>query len=324
MSSKTERNIKRAIVVLSILLLISVCLLIGVIYYYERVAPTVVPDNTITTGSVNTNVHIMPRKTNLLTTARTPEHAETNGTLWKSTDETILKLYKGQNYDETSFAVYNMFPGDELYKKYLVQVRHKGVVTVHFTANVHPTSDPDGSKLEEVLMCKVEANGDLLYEGLMRDMPAELDQRTPNAQNATTTEIPYKITAYLDGPSVGNAHMNKTLAADFQWWVLVDKEEEPSEPTEPTEPSEPTDPTRPGIGNDDDDDYEPSTKPAAKPSVDRIEDAEKDDETEFGELAVLPKTGDNTIWMLAATLIVGICLFLLLMSRKRKEDSDDQ
>ena len=193
MSSKTEKNIKRAIVVLSALLLLSVCLLIGAIYCYKRVAPTVVPDNTISVGEKE--VKITPRNTEVLMISRMPEHADDEGTLWKSTDASILRLYKGQNFDETSFAVSNMFPGDALYKEYLVQVRHRGIVTVHFTANVHPSADPVNERLEEVLMCKVEANGELLYEGLMRDIPDSLTYETPYSKRAATTEIPYRITA---------------------------------------------------------------------------------------------------------------------------------
>ena len=101
MSSKTEKNIKRAIVVLSALLLLSVCLLIGAIYCYKRVAPTVVPDNTISVGEKE--VKITPRNTEVLMISRMPEHADDEGTLWKSTDASILRLYKGQNFDETSW-----------------------------------------------------------------------------------------------------------------------------------------------------------------------------------------------------------------------------
>ena len=311
MSSKTEKNLKKAIVILSALLLVSVCLLIGILIYYERIAPSVITDQKITTRETGTEARISIRKTNILTAARTAEHARTEGTLWKTSDSFILKLYKGQNYDETAFAVSNMFPGDALYKEYLVQVSHRGAITVNFTANVRPSSDPEGSRLEEVLMCKVEANGQRLYEGLMRNMPETLEYTTDNTARAATTEIPYKITAYLDGPSVGNAHMNKGLIADFQWWVMVDPK-------------------------DDDDDHDDSGSTSQGDKVekpleenrDEITDLDVKGETEeitdedYGVL-VLPATGDTTQWLPYAFGMVGSFLILLLLAKKRKEENYD-
>jgi hypothetical protein len=50
MASNKERKLKLAIVILSVLLMISLSALAGLVFYYKRIAPTVVKDNVITTG----------------------------------------------------------------------------------------------------------------------------------------------------------------------------------------------------------------------------------------------------------------------------------
>lgn len=305
MSSKTEKNIKKTIVVLTVLLIFSLCLLAGLQWYNKRIAPSVIPDQKITTGEIEAVACITPRKTNILTVARTTEQTNEEGTPWKSSDSSILRLYRGQNYDDTAFAVSNMFPGDELTKNYLVQVSHKGNVTIHFKANVHPSVNRAGARLEEVLMCRVEVNDQFLYEGLMCDMPTSVEYTTEKAQRATTTEIPYKITVYLDGPSVGNEHMNKGLSADFQWWVIEKSKED----------------------NDDNTSQDDDVNQLSKEDDDETDDlkvkGEWDETEEDLGILVLPMTGDNTNWIIYAVACVGSFLILLLLVRKRKEENHD-
>ena len=106
--------------------------------------------------------------------------------------------------------------------------------------------------------------------------------------------------------------MNKSLTADFKWWVLVDKEDNTDSENTGGDYSEPTG----GISE---------TEPI-QPSLEVKGEVESDAEPEedfHGELAVLPMTGDNTIWFFAAILLAGGLLILLLRGR-RKEESNEQ
>ena len=129
--------------------------------------------------------------------------------------QTVISIYKTQAEDSAPFHLDNMFPGDRELESFLVKVSHVGTVTLHFHADIRPGYE----KLAEVLMCRVALRGENepLYDGLMRDMPQSLDRRLI-AASASTSELTYDITVYLD-TSVGNEYMNKELYADFRWWV---------------------------------------------------------------------------------------------------------
>ena len=88
---------------------------------------------------------------------------------------------------------------------------------------------------------------------------------------------------------------------------------------------------------DDDDDDQSGSEPAGPTIV--IEDLESSgpmsplgplgpdvlgDSEEWGELAVLPMTGDITPWIMIGALITGIILIILLIVKRRKEEEDEQ
>ena len=77
-----------------------------------------------------------------------------------------------------------------------------------------------GEKLAEVLKCRIKllSTGEVLYDGIIRDMPKSLNHTLPYIQTSDDSELYYEITAYLD-TSVGNDYANKSLTADFRWWV---------------------------------------------------------------------------------------------------------
>ena len=123
-----------------------------------------------------------------------------------------LALYQGQAEDNTPFSVGNMFPGDAVSKTFRVEVSRKASVTVHFRADVRPGYE----KLAEVLKARVVlGSGEVLYEGLMRDMPQSVDTALTGSG---TDVLTYEITASLD-TSVTNEYQNRDLVADFRWWV---------------------------------------------------------------------------------------------------------
>ena len=105
-----------------------------------------------------------------------------------------------------------MFPGDAEAKTFRVEVSRKASVTVHFRADVQPGYE----KLAEVLKARVVlSGGEVLYDGLMRDMPQSVDTALTGSG---TDVLTYEITASLD-TSVTNEYQNRDLVADFRWWV---------------------------------------------------------------------------------------------------------
>ena len=132
-----------------------------------------------------------------------------------------IELYKKHPEDNVAFCADNMFPGDIESRQFNVKVSYKGDVTVKYSASVRPGYE----KLAEVLKCRISLNGKLMYDGLMKDMPKSIDVPLASASKTTDT-LSYDITAYLE-TSVDNPYQNKTLIADFKWWV---EEEENLEP----------------------------------------------------------------------------------------------
>ncbi len=110
-----------------------------------------------------------------------------------------------------AFSADNMFPGDTVTKEYTVKVSNTGKTTLYFHADIR-----DGHEtLAEVLRLRVDLpdKNQTLYDGLMRDMPAQLEY----VLAAKEGKLLYRLTAYLD-TSVGNAYQGKQLVADFRWW----------------------------------------------------------------------------------------------------------
>ena len=126
-----------------------------------------------------------------------------------------LSLYRKQPEDNAPFNVVNMLPGDAVTQNYNVRVSHSGDVTVRFRAIIRPRYE----KLAEVLKLRVKLlnTGEILYDGLMRDMPRSVNHKL-TASGSTTSDLEYELTAYLD-TSVGNDYQNQELVADFHWWV---------------------------------------------------------------------------------------------------------
>lgn len=128
---------------------------------------------------------------------------------------TAVTLHKRKAQDNVKFQVGNMFPGDSETASFCVRVSHKDNVTLRFHADIRPGYE----KLAEVMRCRVMLpdKNELIYDGVMRDMPAALNHAL-NTNKSTTSEVYYEITAYLE-TSVGNEYMNQSLVVDFRWWV---------------------------------------------------------------------------------------------------------
>lgn len=282
-----QSSFRIAVFILVVLLLLVSTALAGLIIMKhmreENHAPVVVPDNVIT-GSVSEaepKSEIQMKRMifpGMLTAA--PIVVEEAGN-----DTITLKLYRNHATDSVPFRVENMFPGDREERSYTVQVSYKGRVSVKFHADIRAGYE----KLAEVLKCRVTLNeGNALYEGLMRDMPSELEHTLAESSGGVV-ELAYKIEVYLD-TSVGNEYQKRELLADFRWWVETEKA-----------PSE---------------------------SGGEKEDGSKTDKTDGvqtgGEL--LP-TGDSSLLWLWGTLLVCACAAaaaLICMRKHKKEDRTDE
>ena len=209
-----KKKVKISIVILAILLGLSLLALGGTVVYNKLAnatpATVTVPDNRITPDEDATKPDDSDTETPS-GSAVTP----TQSTTAEAKKAATIELYNKQPEENTPFAVGNMFPGDVETKYFRVRVSYHDKITVHYNATVRPGYE----KLAEVLKVRVNllSTGEMLYDGLMRDMPESLTHKLAS-KKATTDELYYEITAYLD-TSEGNDYQNKDLIADFKWWV---------------------------------------------------------------------------------------------------------
>ena len=242
-------------------------------------------------------------------------YAQTVQSVTSSDKATSLYLYKYQEDDSTPFKVTNMFPGDKETINYYVKVAHQKSVTVKFHADIRAGYE----KLAEVLKVKIIYQNDILYDGLMRDMPASIDFRLSGSGN---NELKYEIAVYLD-TSVGNEYQKLMLIADFRWWVEGELNQSNPTPT-PTPTSDPgnTDSTStpnpintPGEGSG-------TTGLSNPPILWLLEEFIIDDMVV--PLAGLPKTGDHSNFLLWAVLAGGMAVVLVVVIVMRRKGAKDE
>ena len=222
-----KKKIKIIIIVLACLLGLSLLALGGTVIYNKIANNTpvtvTVPDNLITPDEDATKPDSSDSKAPDSSDTQTPSSSAdasssavpTQSTTAEAKKAATIELYNKQAEENTPFQVGNMFPGDSETKYFRVRVSYHDKITVHYKATVRPGYE----KLAEVLKVRVRllTTGEMLYDGLMRDMPESLTHKLAS-QKSTTDELYYEITAYLD-TSVGNDYQNKDLIADFKWWV---------------------------------------------------------------------------------------------------------
>ena len=227
---KKQNKIKIIIIVLAVLLALSLAALGGTLIY-NKIANTTpatvtVPDNRITPDDDTTKPDSSESNSQAPDSSETQtpsSSADTSSSAVQPTQSTTaeakkaatIELYNKQPEENTPFQVGNMFPGDSETKYFRVRVSYHDKITVHYKATVRPGYE----KLAEVLKVRVNllSTGEMLYDGLMRDMPESLTHKLAS-KKSITDELYYEITAYLD-TSVGNDYQNKDLIADFKWWV---------------------------------------------------------------------------------------------------------
>ena len=224
-----KKKIKIVIIILAILLGLSLLALGGTVIYNKIAnntpATVTVPDNLITPDEDATKPDSSesnsqaPDSSDTQTPSSSADASSsavpTQSTTAEAKKAATIELYNKQPEENTPFHVGNMFPGDAEIKYFCVRVSYHDKITVHYKATVRPGYE----KLAEVLKVRVKllSTVEMLYDGLMRDMPESLTHKLAS-KKSTTDELYYEITAYLD-TSVGNDYQNKDLIADFKWWV---------------------------------------------------------------------------------------------------------
>lgn len=230
MEKGKNKKIKVVIIVLSVLLCVSIVALASIfIYNYffsYKSTSVVISDNIITKetapagsaasseSNVKNTVQGLASGDNASSGGAVQVNSQSNTSVPTDTAE-LLTLYNTKADDNIPFKVENMFPGDSETKYYCVRVSQKDTLTVRYRAFVQPGYE----KLAEVLKIRVKllTTGDLLYDGIIKDMPESLDCKIVTTQS-TVKDLYYEVTAYLD-TSVGNDYQNKKLVADFKWWT---------------------------------------------------------------------------------------------------------
>lgn len=238
MDERRQITAKTVIIILSVLLAMSVLALAGVLLYRlfhnPAHASAVIPGNIIVEETISSSAargQVLQKNESILGMSLLTA-TQTSSVLVESSQESstmpaevssALTIHKKNPEQALPFFVENMFPGDSISKVYVVQVAHRGNVVLRFHASVLPAHE----KLAEVLQCRVKLlqSGQVLYDGLMRDMPPALVLPL-SASQSTISEIPYEITAYLS-TEIGNAYQNKELRADFTWWIEQTDQLEP-------------------------------------------------------------------------------------------------
>lgn len=232
MEQKKRNKTKTVIIVLAVLLALSLVALAGTLIIgklYSHPGTVTVPDNLITPETetksispINGNENSGEAADAFIEADATPGNADTSGNTSLSGGSSTkrkaasINLYSQNARENKAFSVINMFPGDSETRYFRVRVAYRDRVTVHFNAVVRRGYE----KLAEVLKVKITllSTDELLYDGLMRDMPESVTHALSSPAD-TTEDLFYEIIAYLD-TSVGNAYQNKALIADFKWWVL--------------------------------------------------------------------------------------------------------
>ena len=202
LQEKGKSKIRIAIVILAALLTISLLSLAGVTLYRHFWGATSVsgaaPNNIITpeekvsglgySENGSAGIVLLSNSDRAGGTITAMPLAATASGASTSDVGVTLSLYAHHAEDNSPFQVKNMFPGDSETNYYCVQVSHKGNVTLRFHADIREGYE----KLAEVMKCRIVLpdSGTVLYDGLMRDMPASLNVAL-SASLSKTSEVSY-------------------------------------------------------------------------------------------------------------------------------------
>lgn len=218
-SAKHESDkMKRIIVVLVVLLVISgICLAARHIYMKktaDKQSSVTISDNIIEENTDKDKTYESGASANK------QEQPSGDAALQQPAKDTaVIKLYKRNPEDNTTFEVMNMLPGDIETKEFELQVYHKKDIELFFNAEVTEQT----KQLEDVLKIKVTSidTGKVLIDApfSLADGMEVSELLVTNEKQVTNKR--YKIDVYLD-TSVGNEYCEAMMKADFKWYIKDD------------------------------------------------------------------------------------------------------
>ena len=115
--------------------------------------------------------------------------------------------------DTAPFHVGNMLPGDSNTNEYKIRVTYRDSTTIHF----HPNITEDTANLADVMQLILIVDGIELYRGLLSEVPDSIEYSL-NANGRRTETVNYKAIVTMD-TGAGNSYKNQMLKADFCWWI---------------------------------------------------------------------------------------------------------
>lgn len=220
----SQQRRKKLNIFLMLLLLFALILLVGIaVVRHYRASDAVSPDNYILQPESESesapSQAPAPSAQPSAAPARAAQPEEGTPLPPASGQSATLTLYRYNTSEEAQFDVFNMFPGDSERKDFVIEVSHRGSVTVHFAAEVRP-SPAGAAVLAKGLSAKIvrEPGSVCMYEGSLADLPASLLYELPGSGQDTCDTLTYKVSVFLP-TSAGNEYQNKALIADLRWWV---------------------------------------------------------------------------------------------------------
>ena len=232
-ANRKSKRLKTAIIILSILLLLSIGGLAAWYAYLAYLTPVqvtvVLPDNLIgensslleesvysEEGRLQTSAPANKNNTSVSSSPAKSAGVGTDNTESGRTAAKMLELYQGKPSDNQKFNVRNMFPGDQETRYFCIKTYHNADITLFFRADV----TEETKNLSDVLQIKVtqmESNEVLCDAPFSQIDGQEFSQLlSANAENETVSY--YQIDVSLD-TSVGNEYQAALLKADFEWYV---------------------------------------------------------------------------------------------------------
>ncbi len=232
-ANRKSKRLKTAIIILSILLLLSIGGLAAWYAYLAYLTPVqvtvVLPDNLIgensslleesvdsEEGRLQTSAPANKNNTSVSSSPAKSAGVGIDNTESGRTAAKMLELYQGKPSDNQKFNVRNMFPGDQETRYFCIKTYHNADITLFFRADV----TEETKNLSDVLQIKVtqmESNEVLCDAPFSQIDGQEFSQLlSANAENETVSY--YQIDVSLD-TSVGNEHQAALLKADFEWYV---------------------------------------------------------------------------------------------------------
>lgn len=240
---KRKLRFKMALVILSILFLMSLCALIarGIFLQHQADSATVVvPHNFLGQSATATDVEtpgdlveMQTESSDQITELSLPMHSlrigdrvgndqrilPLEGVVETNTTASLLEFYRWQDEYNKKFEVINMLPGDVETRYFCVCAHHTDEVTLVFQAEVTEQTRNLGDVLD-VVVTNTVTNTEICRGTFNEINGAEFKQALPK-NTAEETVMYYRVDVSMD-TSVDNPYQVAHLLADFNWYIEED------------------------------------------------------------------------------------------------------